>query len=90
MPGATIVTDLHASFVLIERFVSSREPRLMAQALRLVGPLRKAGKESPSKLVAALTAASSVYAPATSPLKGPLAEVLASLPTPTPGEVAGA
>ena len=46
--------------MLIERFVSSREPRLMSQALRFVGPLRKAGKESPSKMVAALTAASPV------------------------------
>lgn len=89
VPGASIVTDLHAAFVLIERFVSSREPRLMAAALRFVLPLRKAGKESPSKMVAALSAAASVYAPVT-PLKQPLADVLAALPQPTADEVAAA
>ena len=84
----SIVAELHASFTLIERFVSSREPRLMAQALKVLGPVRKAGKESPSRLVAALSAASSVYVPAATPLKGPLAELLASLPQPSAEEVA--
>ena len=76
--------------MFIERFVSSREPRLMAQALRLLGPLRKASKESPSRMVAALSAASAVYAPTASTLKSPLADVLASLPKPTAEELASA
>ena len=34
--------DLHAAFALIERYVSSREPRLMVNALKLEAKLLKA------------------------------------------------
>jgi len=76
--------------MLIERFVASREPRLMTQALRFIAPMRKAAKESPSRMVAALTSASATYVPSATPLRTPLAEVLASLPQPTAEETAAA
>ena len=55
---APTVTDLsgelHACFALLERFVGSREPRLVANALRCVGPFRKKAKEAPAVAVGAL------------------------------------
>jgi len=76
-------TGLKSAVALTERFVAVREPRLMAQALRLVGPLRKTAKEEPSSAVAALVAAVDAYVPASSALRAPLGEVLGKLPQPT-------
>ena len=90
MPLSLLCSDLRAAFALMERFVSSREPRLMSEALRLIAPMRKAGKASPSKMVAALSTASPIYMPAAAALRTPLAEVLALLPQPTAEELAAA
>lgn len=81
--------ELNATVALIERFVATREPRFMSQALRSVGQMRAAGKADPSHAVAALRAAAEVHMAATAPLKAPLTELLSGLPQPNP-EIAAA
>ena len=85
---APTVTDLsgelHACFALLERFVGSREPRLVANALRCVGPFRKKAKEAPAVAVGALSAALDSHVSPAAVLRTPLTELLALIAKPHP------
>ena len=75
-------SGLYSALTLIERFVLSREQRLMSQALRCVGPLRKTTKETPSIGVAVVLAAINSHVAPTSVLKAPITDLLKLMPQP--------
>ena len=74
--------DLSAAFAVLERFVNAREPRHMVQALRVLGPFRKKGKESPGVAVGALMAALSTHVAPSAALRAPMLALLGMLPQP--------
>lgn len=74
--------DLSAAFAVLERFVNAREPRHMVQALRVLGPFRKKGKESPGVAVGALMAAISTHVAPSAALRAPMLALLGMLPQP--------
>lgn len=84
------LADLRTAFGLIERYVASPEPRLMTQALKLISPALAKGKGEPSHVVAAISEAAATFMPTTAELRTPLAELLATLPTPAPNVLAAA
>ena len=74
--------DLSAAFAVLERFVNAREPRHMVQALRVLGPFRKKGKESPGVAVGALMAALSTHVAPSAALRAAMLALLGMLPQP--------
>ena len=74
--------DMSAAFAVLERFVNAREPRHMVQALRVLGPFRKKGKESPGVAVGALMAALSTHVAPSAALRAPMLALLGMLPQP--------
>jgi len=62
--------------------VNAREPRHMVQALRVLGPFRKKGKESPGVAVGALMAALSTHVAPSAALRAPMLALLGMLPQP--------
>ncbi|KOO26356.1 26s proteasome non-ATPase regulatory subunit 3 [Chrysochromulina tobinii] len=77
-----LIADLSAAFAVLERFVNAREPRHMVQALRVLGPFRKKGKESPGVAVGALMAALSTHVAPSAALRAPMLALLGMLPQP--------
>jgi 26S proteasome regulatory subunit N3 len=80
--SAIALADLSAAFAVLERFVNAREPRHMVQALRVLGPFRKKGKESPGVAVGALMAALSTHVAPSAALRAPMLALLGMLPQP--------
>ena len=82
--------ELNAALLQLDRYVSSREPRFIATALRALLPIRTKGKASPAHAVASLSLAGATYIGASAPLKAHFNELLASLPQPTADVTAAA